>query len=315
MAQTGPIRIGTRGSRLALWQAGAVRDALAAAHGLDPQTIAIVPIRTSGDAIRDRALADAGGKGLFTKEIEEALLTGAVDLAVHSAKDIETFLPAGLVIGACLEREDVRDALIAHSASSIEALPAGARMGTASLRREALVRRLRPDIEVALLRGNVPTRLRRVEAGEFDATLLAVAGLRRLGLESHATALLSLDAFPPACGQGAIAIECRADDDAARELLAAIDHGATAAAVTCERAFLAALDGSCRTPIAGHATLAAGTLSFRGVVLAPDGRESFEADGAGDPRDAARIGDAAGKDIRRRAPAAFLDRLGIARCG
>lgn len=311
MAQTAPIRIGTRGSKLALWQANAVRDALVAAHRMEPEAIEIVPIRTSGDRIRDRALAEVGGKGLFTKEIEEALLSGAVDIAVHSAKDMETFLPESLAIAAVLPREDVRDALISREGAALDALPVGARVGTASLRREALLKRMRPDLEIALLRGNVPTRLERVERGEFDATLLAVAGLKRLGLEDHVTALLPLETFPPACGQGAIAIECRADDARMRELLAAIDDAPTAHAIRCERAFLAALDGSCRTPIAGYARAAGEMISFRGIILAADGSAAYEAEGSGPAADAAAIGRAAGEDIRRRAPPAFFQKLGI----
>jgi hydroxymethylbilane synthase len=311
MAET-PIRIGTRGSRLALWQAGAVRDALIAAHGLDPGAVEIVQIKTSGDRIRDRPLSEAGGKGLFSKEIEEALLAGTVELAVHSAKDMETFLPDGLMIGATLEREDVRDALVARSAGSLDALPQGATVGTASLRREALIRRARPDLRITLLRGNVPTRVRKVEEGELDATLLAAAGLKRLGLEAKISALLPLAEFPPACGQGTVAIECRADDDRLRALLAAIDHADSSAALACERAFLVALGGSCKTPVAGYACIEGGKLRFDGVVLSEDGQESFEASGSGDPVDAAGIGDTAGRDIRERAPEAFLARLGIA---
>jgi hydroxymethylbilane synthase len=306
------IRIGTRGSRLALWQANAVRDALVAAHALPPDAVEIVPIKTSGDVIRDRPLSEAGGKGLFTKEIEAALLSSDVALAVHSAKDMETLLPTGLVVGAVLEREDVRDALVSRNASSLGDLPQGARIGTASLRRAALLKRARPDVETALIRGNVPTRLRRVEAGDFDATLLAAAGLNRLGLAGAISALLPLDTFPPACGQGTIAIECRADDAKTRDLLAAIDHPATAAALSCERAFLAALDGSCRTPIAGYARMEGGRLVFDGVILAVDGAESYEAHGASDPADAEKIGREAGEEIRRRAPSSFLRRLGIA---
>ncbi len=311
MAGIGPIRIGTRGSRLALWQAGAARDALVAAHGLAPDAIEIVPIKTSGDRIRDRPLSEAGGKGLFSKEIEAALLSGAIEIAVHSAKDMETHLPDGLVIGACLEREDVRDALVAKNVATLDALPQGARVGTASLRREALLRRVRPDFRIELLRGNVPTRVRRVESGELDATLLAAAGLKRLGLEDKVAALLPLETFPPACGQGTIALECREDDSRIRDLLAAIDHRDTSIALACERAFLAALDGSCRTPIAGYARMEAGMLRFDGIMLSEDGRESYEASGSGDPADAAEIGTRAGLDIRRRASAAFLKRLGI----
>ncbi len=310
MAQT--IRIGTRGSRLALWQAGAVRDALAATHGLEPEAFEIVAIRTSGDRIHDRALLEAGGKGLFTKEIEEALFSGAVDLAVHSAKDMQTFLPEGLAIAAYLEREDVRDALIAPGVSGLQDLPQGARIGTASLRREALVRRARPDLEIALLRGNVPTRLRRVEAGEFAATLLAAAGLKRLGLDGHIATCLPLETFPPACGQGALAVECRAGDSRSRDLAAALDHLPPALAVTTERAFLAALDGSCRTPIAGYAMISGSGIDFRGIILARDGSEYYEAALSGDASDAVEIGRAAGREILSRAPAAFLQGLGLA---
>jgi hydroxymethylbilane synthase len=311
MTATASVRIGTRGSRLALWQANAVRDGLVAAHRLRPDSFEIVTIKTSGDVVRDRPLAEAGGKGLFTKEIEAALLSESISIAVHSAKDMETFLPDGLIVGATLPREDVRDALIARGADSLDTLPKGARVGTASLRRSALLKRARPDIETALLRGNVPTRLRRVEAGDFDATLLAAAGLNRLGLESHITALLPLETFPPACGQGIIAIECRAADAKIRDLLAAIDDPAAATALTCERAFLAALDGSCRTPIAGHARIEGGRLVFDGAILSEDGAEFYETSGAGDPADAKAIGREAGEEIRRRAPVAFLRRLGI----
>jgi len=313
MAQTAPVRIGTRGSSLALWQAETVRAALAAAHGWPTDAFEIVVIKTSGDRIRDRPLADVGGKGLFTKEIEEALLAGDVHLAVHSAKDMETVLRDGLIIGAFLEREDVRDALIAPAFGSLEALPQGARLGTASLRREALVRRLRPDLAVELLRGNVPTRLKRVEEGALDATLLAAAGLNRLGLDDHITVRLPLDTFPPACGQGAVAIECRADDRRIRDMVGAIDHPATAVAVRCERAFLHALNGSCRTPVAGYARLEGnGGLRIDGILLAPDGRESYAAGAAGDPADAVAIGRTAGEEIRGRAPRAFLERVGLA---
>lgn len=311
MAATATIRIGSRGSRLALLQAGAAREALTAAHGFGLDAIEIVPITTSGDKIRDRPLSEAGGKGLFSKEIEAALLAGDIDLAVHSAKDMETTLPHGLTIGACLKREDVRDALVAQNMATFDALPAGARVGTASLRREALLRRARPDLRVELLRGNVPTRVSKVDAGEFDAALLAASGLIRLGMESRITELMPLQSFPPACGQGTIAIECREDDSHMRGRLAALDHWETSVALACERAFLAALDGSCRTPVAGYARINDGALLFDGVILSEDGGESYEASGSGDPADAAGIGEAAGRDVRRRAPAAFLRRLGI----
>src|SRR5947207_13501496 len=200
--------------------------------------IEIVTVRTSGDRIQDRPLAEAGGKGLFTKEIEEALLAGSIDLAVHSAKDMPTVLPDGLMLAACLPREDVRDAFISRKASSLRDLPQGAVVGTASLRRQAMVKRLRPDISVVPLRGNVETRLKKLEAGEVDATLLALAGLKRLGLADKATALLDAQEFLPAVGQGAITLEARAGDGRMREFLTKIDHTDTSVALAAERAFL-----------------------------------------------------------------------------
>jgi hydroxymethylbilane synthase len=313
--QTAAIRIGTRGSALALWQAGAVRDALVAAHAIAPTAIEIVPIRTTGDRITDRALLEAGGKGLFTKEIEEALLDGSIDLAVHSAKDMQTFLPEGLTIGAYLEREDVRDALVSNGANRISQLPEGAHIGTASIRREALLRRVRPDLKISLLRGNVPTRLGKIESGEFDATLLAAAGLRRLGLEDRISAYLDLELFPPACGQGAVAIECREGDRRIGELLAGIDHRETRLAVTCERAFLGVLDGSCRTPIAGLGRLDGDRLVFKGVLLSPDGGRGYEAGLSRElttEAEASALGREAGLMVRGEAPDKFLAALGIA---
>jgi hydroxymethylbilane synthase len=300
------LRIGTRGSPLALAQARMTRAALAAAHGWNEDSVAIEVIRTSGDRIQDRPLAEAGGKGLFTKEIEEALLAGAIDLAVHSAKDMPTVLPDGLMLVACLPREDVRDAFISRKAASLRDLPHGAVVGTASLRRQAMVKRLRPDVSVVPLRGNVETRLRKLDAGEVDATLLALAGLKRLGLADKATALLDAQEFLPAVGQGAITIEGRTDDAPTRELLAKIDHADTSVALACERAFLAVLDGSCRTPIAGHAVLEGDAISFRGMILRPDGSEAFETSRAGRRDDAAALGADAGAELKRRAPADFF---------
>jgi len=305
-AETSILRIGSRGSPLALVQARAVQARLAAAHGLDVARIEIKVIRTSGDTISDRPLAAAGGKGLFSKEIEEALLAGAIDVAVHSAKDMPTLLPAGLVLSAFLPREDARDAFISRKAKSLRELPAGAVVGTASLRRQALVKRLRPDLAVVPLRGNVETRLRKVDAAEVDATLLAVAGLKRLGLLAAATALLDLDEFLPAVGQGAIGIETRADDAATRALLAAIDDPDTATAVTAERAFLAVLDGSCRTPIAGHARVSGAAVRFRGMIAKPDGSAALEVVREGRREDAAALGAAAGHELKARAGAGFF---------
>jgi hydroxymethylbilane synthase len=312
VVQTEPVRIGTRGSDLARWQARAVQDALAAAHGLPAGAFETLVIRTSGDRITDRALLEAGGKGLFTKEIEEALLDGAIDLAVHSAKDMPTFLPKGLAVAAYLRREDPRDAFIGNAVARLEELPAGARLGTASLRRQALAKRARPDLQVGLLRGNVPTRLKRIKEGAFDATLLAAAGLMRLGLHDRAGSLLDLDAFPPACGQGAIAIECRADDRRICDLLSSVGDLDTAVAVACERAFLEALDGSCRTPIAGYAAVSGTELSFHGTVLTPDGTAWHEERASGPLEDAAEIGLAAGAATKARAPATVLAVLGLA---
>jgi len=300
------LRIGTRGSPLALAQAHLVRAQVAAAHGWDEDRIDIKAIRTSGDRIQDRPLAEAGGKGLFTKEIEEALLLGHVDLAVHSAKDMPTVLPDGLVLAACLPREDVRDAFISPKAATLAALPQGAVIGTASLRRQAMVRRLRPDLRVVPLRGNVETRLKKLSAGEVDATLLALAGLRRLGLADAATALLDVDEFLPAVGQGAIALEIREDDAATRDVLAKVDHADTSVALACERAFLAVLDGSCRTPIAGHAVADGGGLRFRGMILRPDGSEAFETTRTGARGDAAALGADAGAELKAGAPSDFF---------
>jgi hydroxymethylbilane synthase len=300
------LRLGTRGSPLALAQARMVRQALAAAHGFDPEQIAIEVIRTSGDRIQDRPLADVGGKGLFTKEIEEALAAGAIDLAVHSSKDMPTVLPPGLVLSAFMEREDPRDVFISRKAKSIAGLPRGATVGTASLRRQAMVKRKRPDLTIVPLRGNVETRLRKLDEGVADATLLALAGLKRLGLADAVTAVLDVNEFLPAVGQGAIGIETRADDARTCELLAAINHADTFSALGAERAFLAVLDGSCRTPIGGHATISGGRLRFRGMVVKPDGSEAFEASREGNVRDAEELGADAGAELKGRAGPDFF---------
>jgi len=306
LSSTTVVRIGTRGSPLALAQARQVRERLAAAHGLPIDRIELVVIRTTGDMVRDRPLAELGGKGLFTKEIEEALLARTIDLAVHSAKDMRTVLPPGLAITAVLPREDARDVFISRKAKTLPDLPQGAVVGTASLRRQALVKRLRPDLAVVSFRGNVETRLRKVDAGEVDATLLALAGLKRLGLAEAATAVLSLDEFLPAVGQGIIAIEARADDSSTRALLDAVNHADTATVLAAERAFLAVLDGSCRTPIAGHATVDAGRLHFRGLIAKPDGSEVFETRREGAKADAVALGADAGRELRERGGADFF---------
>lgn len=301
------LRIGTRGSPLALWQANAVRAAVASTHGVAEEAIEIVTIRTSGDQVKDRPLADIGGKGLFTKEIEEALLDTKVDIAVHSAKDVPTFLPPGLMLAGCLPRADVRDVLIAPQHKTLEALPEGAVVGTASVRRSALLKHLRPDLKTVLLRGNVETRLRRVEAGEMHATLLALAGLTRLGLEKHATEIFETETMLPACGQGAVAIQIRDDDEDACTYVAAIDHRETSLALAAERAMLAVLDGSCRTPIAGHAVhYTGGSLHLRGLVIALDGSEMWTIKAEGAASDAEAVGRAAGEDLLGRVPRGIL---------
>jgi hydroxymethylbilane synthase len=310
MAQSSPaspiLRIGSRGSPLALVQAREVLSRLSAACGVPAEQIEIKVIRTSGDAIQDRPLAEAGGKGLFTKEIEEALLAGAIDLAVHSSKDMPTVLPAALVLSAFLPREDARDAFISCVAKTLRDLPQRAVVGTASLRRQALVKRLRPDLAIVPLRGNVETRLRKLEAGDMDATILAVAGLKRLGLLSAATAILEIDEFLPAVGQGAIGIETRMDDGATRALVDKINDADTATALATERAFLAELDGSCRTPIGGYARVDNGTVRFRGIIARPDGSEAFEVVREGPRVDAGALGADAGRELKRRAGADFF---------
>ena len=300
------LKIGTRGSPLALAQAHETRRLLAAAHGCEESRFEVVIIKTSGDIIQDRALSEAGGKGLFTKEIDAAMLKGDIDIAVHSSKDLPTVLPDGIVVAGYLPREDVRDALISAKSATVQGLPQGGSLGTASLRRQAQVKRLRPDLQVSLLRGNVETRLGKAERGEIDATLLAFAGLKRLGLAHRATALLDIDEFLPAVGQGAIGITARTQDGAAHAALAPILHPETAHALATERAFLAVLDGSCRTPIAGHARIARGRVDFRGLVLRPDGSEVFETQASGAVADASALGEAAGRELLARLPRGVL---------
>jgi hydroxymethylbilane synthase len=299
--------IGTRGSPLALWQANHVRALLIDAHGLGEDAVALEPITTSGDRIRDKPLRDFGGKGLFTKEIDDALLNGAVDLAVHSMKDLPTELPPGIVIAAVLKRGDVRDAFISASGESLAALPPGAVVGSSSLRRQAQVKRLRPDLRVIDFRGNVESRLAKLERGVADATLLALAGLRRLGLASYVTSILSTEEMLPAVAQGAIAAVARVDDETAMQRLSAIDHLPSRTCVVAERAFLAVLDGSCRTPIAGLATLSGSVLTLQGQVLSPDGRKVLDCTEAGPAADAVALGERAGHDLLRRGAARLFD--------
>jgi hydroxymethylbilane synthase len=299
------LRIGTRGSAMALFQAGLVRDRLAAAHPDLAGRIEIVPIRTSGDREQSRRLAEIGGKGLFTKEIEEALLGRRIDLAVHSLKDVETWLPAGLEIACVLPRDDPREAFLSPRAASLAQLPPGAVVGTSSLRRQAQLLRRRPDLRIAPLRGNVDTRMRKLAAGEIDATILAFCGLVRLGQEAAAREILSPAAMLPAIGQGALAIECRSADDALRSRLGRLHDAASGAAVAAERAMLAALDGSCRTPIGGLAEIAGGRLVIEGAIWKPDGSEELAGKRAGAIDEAAALGADLGRELRRRAGPGF----------
>ncbi|MBE1710386.1 MULTISPECIES: hydroxymethylbilane synthase [Mesorhizobium] len=301
------LKIGTRGSPLALAQAHETQARLMAAHGLPAEAFEVVVISTSGDRIQDRPLSEAGGKGLFTKEIEEALLAGAIDIAVHSSKDMPTQLPDGLELSAFLPREDARDAFVGKAVKTIAELPRGAKVGSSSLRRQALIRRMRPDLDLVMFRGNVQTRLRKLDEGVAAGTILAYAGLKRLGLDHIATDLMPLDIFPPAPGQGAIGIETRIGDRAVEKMLVAIHDVPTGQALACERAFLAALDGSCRTPIAGHATIETGNLSFAGLIISPDGTQSHTVELQGPARDAARIGDEAARTVRAKAGENFFD--------
>jgi hydroxymethylbilane synthase len=308
--QAKTIRIGTRGSPLALAQAREVEARLAAAHGPGAYRYEICVIRTSGDRIQDRPLSEAGGsKGFFTKEIEEALLAGEIDIAVHSMKDMPTELPAGLAVHCYLPRQDVRDAFIGRGAASLAELAPGAIVATSSLRRQAQVRRLRPDLQVEALRGNVETRLKKLADGVANATILAMAGLNRLGLQDRVSSPVPVEVMLPAVAQGAVGIESRAEDLAMAKLLVPINHQATALAVTAERAFLAKLDGSCRTPIAGLAELGEAGFSFRGMILSPDGRECFESMRQGSPQEAVRLAVDAAEELLARAPANFLSTL------
>ena len=299
------LKIGTRGSPLAVIQAEEVRDRLLAQH--EGISVEIVVIRTTGDKVQDRTLAEIGGKGLFTKEIEEALFDRGIDIAVHSMKDVETVLPDGLGISTLLPREDPRDAFISNKADSLAALPAGSVVGTASLRRQAQVRMVRPDLDVQPFRGNVNTRLRKLNDGDADATMLAYSGLRRLDMADVATCVMDPDDMLPAVAQGAIGVEGRNDDTQTLELLSSIHDLDTAYQVDAERALLAALDGSCRTPIAALAELTGDSgLRLRGLVASPDGSVSHTVFREGSVSEAAALGRDAGEELRGLAgPAIF----------
>lgn len=310
MTHKASFSIGTRGSPLALAQARTVAALVAASQsGATPE---IKTMRTAGDVLVDRPLAAFGGKGLFTREIDEALLGGAVDLAVHSMKDVPTVLPPGIVIAAILPREDVRDVLVSPGHRSLAALAAGAKVGTSSLRRRAQVLAQRHDLSVVEFRGNVNTRIEKIGKGVADATILARAGLNRLGIKADDLGV-TLDAreMLPAPAQGAIGIACRENDEVTRALLASLDDSATHRAITCERALLAALDGSCRTPIAAFARDEDGKLVLDALIAEPDGSATFRTRREGIANDAVRMGNDAGAELRRLGGADFFARLTV----
>lgn len=292
------IRIGTRKSTLALKQAEILRQSLM--NAFPHLAFELVPMLTSGDRNTDRSLADIGGKGLFTKELEEGLLSGRLDIAVHSLKDMETHLPQGLMIGAVLPRDDPRDALISATGMTLAQLPAGARVGTSSPRRTVQLKIARPDLEAVPFRGNVTTRITKLKNGEVDATLLALAGLRRIGMENEAAEILDTERFIPAAGQGTIAVECKQDNDAIRQMLKAIEDIHTHYATLTERSVLAAIDGSCRTPIGAYARIENGQIHLSTMVAKPDGSAHAYAARKGSVSDAVALGKDAGAELLAR---------------
>lgn len=310
----GLIRIGTRGSALARWQAEHVASAL---RGLpDPPRTELVLIRTEGDRIQDVPLSKLQGKAFFTKEIEQALGDHRVDVAVHSLKDLATTDPPGLVLGAVLEREDPRDVLLYSPAISSggspglgEGLPEKARVGTSSLRRRALLRRWRPDLEVRDLRGNVPTRIRKLDEGEYDAIVLAYAGVRRLGLDSRISSFLPLDTFLPAVSQGAVAVQVRSGDTELSRWIGALDHRETRLATGAERAFLRRLEGGCQIPVGAHGEIRGDVLVLRGVVSSLDGLRGIEGEAVGPLNDPDRLGTDLAEDLLARGAEEILEEI------
>ena len=302
-----PLRIGTRGSPLALAQAYETRARLAAAFDLPHEAFEIVVIKTTGDKVLDRPLKEIGGKGLFTREIEEDLLSGAIDIAVHSMKDMPVLQPEGLLLDCYLPREDVRDAFVSLEFDSLDALPAGTKVGSSSLRRRAQLTARRPDLEVVEFRGNVQTRMKKLEDGVAGATFLAQAGLNRLGMADVARSAISPADMLPAVAQGAIGIERRANDPRTAEMLASIHDRDTGIRLAAERAFLAGLDGSCETPIAGLAEIDGPMLRLRGEILRPDGSEVLSEDRSAPIAEAAKLGADMARDLRARAGEGFFD--------
>ena len=302
-----PLKIGTRGSPLALAQAHETRDRLAQAFDLPPDAFEVCVIQTTGDRVQDRALRELGGKGLFTREIEQAMLTGDIDIAVHSMKDMPVLQPEGLILDCYLPREDVRDAFVSNDFARLDDVPEGATVGTSSLRRRAQVLVRRPDLKVVEFRGNVQTRLRKLSDGVASATFLAMAGLNRLGRPEVAQSALNPEEMLPAVAQGAIGIERRLDDTRVGTMLEAIHDTTTGQRLAAERAFLAALDGSCETPIAGLAELDGGSLRLRGEILRPDGSESLTDDRTAPIEDGAELGRSMASDLLSRAGDGFFD--------
>jgi hydroxymethylbilane synthase len=304
---TTPLKIGTRGSPLALAQAHETRARLSQAFDLEESCFEIIVIKTTGDRVLDRPLKEIGGKGLFTREIEDDLLSGRIDIAVHSMKDMPTEQPTGLILDTYLPREDVRDAFVSLTKDSMDALEAGQKLGSSSLRRKAQLMLARPDLEVVEFRGNVQTRLKKLEDGVADATFLAAAGLNRLGLSHIAKSFLDPDVMLPAVAQGAIGIERRSEDTRVAELLSAIHDTPTGQRLAAERAFLRGLDGSCETPIAGLAELNGSTLRLRGEVLRPDGSEAINDDQSCPIEDAEKLGTEMANKILNSTPNNFFD--------
>jgi hydroxymethylbilane synthase len=302
-----PLKIGTRGSPLALWQAHEVRRCLMGAFGLPEAAFQIVVIKVTGDQVLDKPLKEIGGKGLFTREIEDALLDGGIDIAVHSMKDMPTLQPEGLVLDCYLERADVRDAFVSPGYAGIAALPQGAVVGSSSLRRRAQLALRRPDLRLVEFRGNVQTRMRKLEEGVAHATFLAMAGLTRLGMTEVVRAAIDPEEMLPAVAQGAIGIERRVADARVARLLDAIHHRETGLRLAAERGFLARLDGSCETPIAGLATISGSELWLRGEILRPDGSASVTGELRGPVTDGADIGRALADELLGRAGPGFFD--------
>lgn len=302
-----PLKIGTRGSPLALAQAYETRDRLARAFDLPDQAFEIVVIKTTGDKVQDRPLKEIGGKGLFTREIEDDMLAGKIDIAVHSMKDMPTLQPEGLLLNTYLPREDVRDAFISPRVNSFEDLPQGAVVGTSSLRRKAQLKLRRPDLQVVEFRGNLQTRLRKLEEGVAEATFLAMAGLNRLSMDQVPQTPIEVETMLPAVAQGAIGIERRADDMRMAAMLEAIHDLPTGKRLAAERAFLAALDGSCETPIAGLAVLEGDTIHLRGEVLRPDGSQALNDALRCPVEDGAKAGREMAQNLLQQAGDGFFD--------